>query len=171
MLSSLPVVFPLLLNVISNNLGFYKQVSIICTTVLGVISKPPFSEAGFNLSHGLQTHNPVGLTTFPTLDKLPISLGFAISAHFSCMCGVVACLLPHCLLCVCVRARMPAPTLSAMCVCVWRLVQVSVLSVSCLCVFVLPCLAGLAQGVSRVLQNGERPSHAKPVFVRALHSK
>lgn len=34
--------------------------------------------AGFNLSCGLQTHSVVSPTTFPTLDKLPISHGFAI---------------------------------------------------------------------------------------------
>ena len=77
------------LAVVGNNLGFYKQASIICTTVLGVILKPPFCEAGFNLSHGLQTRSPVGLTTFHTLDKLPISLGFAISVLFSCVCVCV----------------------------------------------------------------------------------
>jgi len=98
----LPPCLPSFPAVVSNNLGFYKQASIICTTVLGVILKPPFCEAGFNLSHGLQTHSPVGLTTFPTLDKLPISLGFAISALFSCACCVTVCGPPPCACCVCV---------------------------------------------------------------------
>lgn len=69
------------LAVVSNNLGVYKRTSIIPTTVLGVILKPPpplWCVAGFNLSCGLQTHGVVSPTTFPTLDKLPISLGFAI---------------------------------------------------------------------------------------------
>jgi len=108
----LPPCLPSSPGVVSNNLGFYKQASIICTTVLGVILKPPFCEAGFNLSNGLQTHSHVGLTTFPTLDKLPISPGFAISALFF---YVFVCVLCY---------GMSAPTLCLLCLCV------------CVCVFV-----------------------------------
>lgn len=85
-LSFLPPVFLPAAAVISNNPCFYKQPSIICTAALGVILKPPIHRAGFNLSRGFQTHSPVGLTAFPTFDKLPISLGFAISALFPRVC-------------------------------------------------------------------------------------
>lgn len=96
--SCLSLLFFWLFSVIT--LFFYKWASIICTSFVGVILKPSLCEPAFNLSYGPQNHSTVSLTTFPTLDKLPISLGFRISALRSC--GVYVCLgacLPH-LVCV-----------------------------------------------------------------------
>ena len=154
---------------------FYKQASIICTTVRGVILKPPFCEAGFNLSHGLQTHSPVGLTTFPTLDKLPISLGFAISALFSCvrlLCyacpHLVSAMLVSMPVCVCVCVCVWVKSTTFLCMCVCRAVCLKCHVCVCLyCALGWPCTGGQDSSA----EWGGRPSHAKPMFARALHSK
>lgn len=149
------------LAVVSNNLGVYKQTSIIPTTVQGVILKrPPFScVAGFNLSCGLQTNGVVSPTTFPTLDKLPISLGFAI---FVCNVCVYVC--------TCTSNVLVGlfPSL-----CYQHFAQV----LSGHCAFLLLRLFipgarldlhGVKDGYTE--QRG-RASSAKPTLARALHSK
>lgn len=155
--SSFPFFSPSLA-VVSNNLGFYKQASIIYTAVLGVILKPPFCASGFNLSHGFQTHSTVGLTTFPTFDKLPISLGFAISALFSCGVSVCVCYTmppPPYVRSYCVQACVGVGIVYCIfvhrCICVCRAVCYNCRVCMCLyCVLGWPC-----QGGVKIVQNGE----------------